>query len=202
MNMKFNLVGICLLMLLTACQKSKNVREYMGWVEKEENGLHKTKSIGAYEISLQYKPLEYIVTKEERKDRISEQTLVSRMEKLQDFQYFTLRLSSKDKQLKIMDIGNQTDQDYYNKVNYFSFGMQEDIYLVEDKDTLECKLFHFERNYDLAPYIDFLLAFTGPRSGVIRDKELVFEDKYLGIGPVKFIIDKSTLSNLPHLLTN
>jgi hypothetical protein len=177
-------------------------QEYARWVENPDNDLKKVKMIGDYTITLQYKPVDYVIVMEEQKHQLPEDMVSQRRKTLEDLHYYSLRLESTDKQVRVMDIGNNTDQDYYDKISYFSYGMQEDISLVSGNDTLQCKLYHAERNYELTPYLDFVLAFENPDPANQQPIEFVLDGYRLGLGPVKFTLSPDDISNVPHLKTN
>jgi hypothetical protein len=192
------------LIFIPGCKNNNSLppTEYAKWIENEKNGLKIKKTIGEYEFILQYKPVEYVVVMEEKNERLEKKTLDNRIEKLNGLQYFNLRLKSTDEKINVMNVNVKDDMDYNNKLNYFTFAMQQDVHLVEGNDTLNCSLFQFERNYELAPYVDFVMAFEKPKTKEGEsDKQFVFDDKFLGIGAVKIVIDKNSVKNIPQLIT-
>ena len=91
-------------------------------------------------------------------------------------------------------------KEYEDRVNYFAFGMQNDIRLVQGGDTLPCQLFHFERVYDVAPYATFLLAFPLGKD-YSSDKTLVLFDHGFNKGILKFFFDGRDIKNVPQVET-
>ena len=200
--MRHLLTIFCLSSLLfTSCEKDTlPAAGYVQWVENEDNGLRISKQMGDYKLTVQYKPLDYVVLMEEKTEKLAALLLKQRTAQLDQMQYFSLRLQSAIPGANVSDLA-LIDNDHASVINYFTFGMQENIYLVEGKDTLSCKLFQFERTYDLAPYVDFVLAFDQPADKQPSDKVFVFNDTKLGIGPVRFQVSNNTISAIPHLIT-
>jgi hypothetical protein len=185
---------------LTSCVGGKadlDKQAYVNWVLNPNNGLVKEKQIGEYGLELQYRPLELIVLTENNGVQVDVMEL--RCEELSVSQYFNLKLKSKDPLLKVMDIGNQDEQDYYAKLDYFTNGIQADLKLIDGSDTLNCMISVFERTYDLAPYVTFALAFDnkGQNTG---DKTLYFNGDKLGLGPVYLKIEGEEIKNTPNLI--
>lgn len=200
-NIAGTIILICI--LLSGCSQGQlHPADYVKWVENEDNGLRKSKTMGDYTLTLQYKPIDYVVLLEEKTEDISSGVLKDRARQLDQMQYYNFRLQSGIPGANVSDIA-MIDNDHATVVNYLTFGIQENIYLVDGNDTLSCKLFQYERTYDLAPYIDFVLAFDLPSNPTqVSDKIFVLEDTQLGIGIVRFQIDKGSLSAIPQLITN
>ena len=82
-----------LALVLFSCSEGKlNVKDYVAYTENESNGLRKVKTISPYTISVQYKPLDYVVALEQRKSAINKEIMEARKKKLDGMEYFTLRI--------------------------------------------------------------------------------------------------------------
>ena len=78
-----------------------------------------------------------------------------------------------------------TGIDYQKSVEYMSFKIENDFYVVTTKkDTIKCSGVLFERNFKVAPYTKILLFFSGidPEENI----QLVYQDKLFRKGTVKF----------------
>jgi hypothetical protein len=173
--------------------------EYMAWVQNKENGLKVEKTIGEFTYSAQYKPLAYVALLELKSDTVSEAVLKQKMEEFSGLQYFTLQISA-DSQQELLKKNLTETNDYYGRIQYFSFDMQRDLKLIEGKDTLNCELFHFERVYGLAPYARFVLGF--PKTNDQHDKTLFLDEKVFGSGKVYLTIQAKNNNQLPAVITN
>ncbi|BDS15667.1 hypothetical protein [Aureispira anguillae] len=173
--------------------------EYVQWVSEEENGLLKRKEIYPLKIEAQYKPIPFVIANEEQTNDISKYKYIEREKKLKGLQYYTLKLGISDATYNITNFGVEDEIQRQDRLSYFSFAMQNDIKLVESGDTLSCKLFHFERSYDLSPYRTFVLGFKQPQTDEIVDKTLILDLPFFKTGPIKLNYKKSDLEAIPNL---
>lgn len=190
------LVIVAVSLLLASCSSSLSPSEYVKWVADEDNGLVKTKSIEEISVKVQYKPLPYIIASEMRTNDIESQAYKTREKELEGMQYYNLVLDITDARnilnYKVSDMGGQQA-----RIQYLSFGMQQDIYLEEDGKELPCKLFHFERNYNITKERTFLLAFEQNKNTETKDKTLVINSPVLNTGPIKVKFLAKDLAQLP-----
>lgn len=116
-------------------------------------------------------------------------------------QYFDLKILLKDNEGELLKAGLNSREEYDRRVKYFSFGMQQDIRLVDGQDTLPCVMYHFERAYDVTPVCTLLLGFERADKNAERPKTLLFYDKVFNNGLLKFTFKENRLQTLPKLLT-
>jgi hypothetical protein len=165
-------------------------------VSNEDNGLIKTKMIGEVSLKVQYKPIPYVIANELRTNDIKNTTYQARTKELEGMQYYNLTLDINDARnilnYKVSNMAHQQD-----RIQYLSFGMQQDIYLEEDGKELPCKLFHFERTYNIAKERTFLLAFEQAPNTRFKEKTLVINSSMLGPGPIKIKFLAKDLTQLP-----
>ena len=112
-------------------------------------------------------------------------------------QYIDLKISALSAGENLLSSELDSENEYFERLDYFVTYAQQDIRLIQGKDSLSPALYHFERNYGLAPYNTLLLGFELGEQGAHRD--LIIDDKVLGIGRVKFFFDDSDISNSPKL---
>lgn len=170
-------------------------QEYVQWVQNPDNGLRKKKIIDDLTFYAQYKPYEYIVCMEQQTEQIYDSLLKRKMNELNGMQYYDFKIMLKDGEGELLKYQLSTQEEYNKRVNYFAFAMQNDIQLVEEKDTLPCSLFHFERAYDVIPSCTFLLGFEKKLSN--KSKTLIVYDKIFKKGYIKFTFDEKELQNIP-----
>lgn len=187
------------MMLLSCTQKELNVKDYLAWVNNPENGLKVSKEIKEYKIELFYKPVEYIAINEQKTTEIDTALFFQRIKEIKDFQYYTLKIESL-KGTEMMRTNISSEHEYSQRLQYFSDLVQYDLLLEENNDTLTCQLFHFERNYGVAPYNNIVLGFPKPTQE--NAKTLVFNDQLLGIGKIKLKIEKENIDNIPNIILN
>ena len=90
------------------------------------------------------------------------------------------------------------DLSYSERLDYYAFKMQKDIHIVlNEKDTIPCVLYHFERNYGISPNSNFMIGF---KTANLKNAVFVFENNYLKTGPIKFALQENTLLNRPKIM--
>jgi hypothetical protein len=174
---------------------------YIKWVRNPENGLIKTKTINELQFKVQYKPYEYIVCMEEQTEKIADTLMKRKLKELEGMQYYDLKILLKNNEGELLKSGLTAAGEYDNRVKYFSFGMQQDIQLVDGNDTLPCTMYHFERAYDATPVCTILLGFNKDNSKEGKAKTLLFYDRTFNKGLLKFTFKENRLQTLPKLLT-
>jgi hypothetical protein len=185
--------------------------DYVQWVKKPENGLCLQQKVEDISFILQYEPLEYVALRNLKAEKVTKSLLESEKKQISGFQYYTLTIET-DKGTDILKYGTNSPYDLSQRIDYYSFRMQNDLKLVEDKDTLPCIMFHFERTYGIAPYSNFVLAFELSASEkacldrgikyVYKDKQFIFNDQILKKGIVKLKLKHADLDQLPIIKTN
>ncbi len=78
-----------------------------------------------------------------------------------------------------------TNQDYKSAIEYMSFAIEKDFYLVTSaNDTIKCSGVLHERNYKITPYTKIMLFFSDVNP---NDKlQLVYKDVLYSKGSMKF----------------
>jgi hypothetical protein len=175
--------------------------EYISWVRNPENGLLRKKTIDELSFSAQYKPCSYIACLESAKADISDTILRRKLSELEGMEYIDLKIELEGGQGELLKHDLHSAKQYDERITYFSFGMQKDIFLVAGADTIPCGLYHFERAYDVTPYSVFLLGFATRPGSMKTDRTLVFHDNTFHKGIIKLNFSASDLSNIPKLKT-
>ncbi len=97
-------------------------------------------------------------------------------------------------------LGENPEASYNDRIDYYSFRMQKDINLVlSEKDTVPCILYHYERNYGVSPKNNFMIGF---KTSKIRNAVLVYDNKFLNTGTVKFALNEQEILNHPKIKIN
>lgn len=183
-----------------ATEQKLSPTDYVAWITDEQHGLKVEKTIDNLVYTAQYKPCNYVICEEERKQEIPDTTVKSKQKELDGMQYIDLKIALKTGQGELLKYNLASVDQYQDRVNYFAFGMQKDIQLVEGRDTLNCLLFHYERVYDLAPYGTFMLGFPLGKEPK-GDKTLLIFDHGFNTGIVKLFFDGRGIKYLPQLQT-
>jgi hypothetical protein len=189
------MLGLSVLCLY-ACKDGLSPQEYAQWVEDPANGLNITKSEKGYRFNLHYQPIEYIVALQLRQSEIREDVLKQETEKMKDLQYYTFKLSTATGH----PVFSGDSLQFPEKMIYLLSGMQKDMVLLEGKDSLPCKLFHFEEANGVLPYDNCVLAFEKTK-GAEHDKTFLYKAEKLGIDWIKIPLKATEISKIPKLKT-
>jgi hypothetical protein len=183
--------------LTVSCKSKKSPAEFIKWVSNCESCNHNKKTIGEYTFEFIYIPAAYFVLVNQKDpSSIAEEELSEGLEGLNGVQHYQLKISSGSKDLLKHRL--TSEEEYYERISYYSGLVEKDIMLIDGKDTLECLFCHFERNYGLTPFIHLNLAFKDI-NGSVCSKTLVFNDVVFGNGPVMIKISSESLKKIPAL---
>jgi len=189
MQAKFKLIGLFVVIgsLIISCKKELNQKEYAAYVSNPENGLRLDQNIGDFDLSVMYEPAEYFVSKSNSQ---------LKLEEVSQFEHFQFRI-------KLNEGGNillyreTQQQNEVTRIYHFGFMAEKDFKIVDGVDTVDCKLAHYSRNYNLSPTIDLSLAFDAiPKK---NNWQFIYSDKQFNLGTVKFLFKSDDLIDLPSL---
>jgi hypothetical protein len=219
MSLKVKAIFVCFVMLYAACSPKKDGHAvsmaenamqstspelssegYMEFVKDNSHDLAQSKEIGDFVYTVRFLPAEYLVLRELGNDTINKQEFDKKTKEMNELQYFNFMIQNKAFNQELLRFQLTGENEYYSRIEYFSFKMQDDIKLVDGKDTLSCELFHFERTYDIAPYLTFNVAFknTNNKTG---GKTFSFDDMIFKNGKINITFDKTIFTNIPKIKT-
>jgi uncharacterized protein YuzB (UPF0349 family) len=187
----------CLTLLCSiGCQKTLSTGEYARFIQNPENGLRIEKQKNGVKLTAQYKPLAFLALQNDPAHKA--ENISKNIKEIKGYHYFNFTIGSSDGHTALLE-GNDSSTRHFNRLSYCEFTMQENFALVDGKDTLPCEMYHFERNYNLAPLNNFILAFPdkGTTAGKPNDLTLLYEDKLFDLGQLEFRIKASDIKNIP-----
>lgn len=183
-----------------------SVSDYRAWVEDEENGMVSSKQLNDIIFKCMYKPNAYEALLRLRADSLTVKNFDKTEKDLDHLQFFTLKVATTDNKGELLKYQLQNTDEYYRRIEYCSFHMQNDIKLIDSGDTLNCVLFHFERVFSVAPEATFILGFEDKRTKEQMekhqygsDKTLCFNDGIFRLGVINLGISKEKLNAIPQL---
>ena len=182
---------------LIACKGKLSPKEYVNKIRSEEMGLVQTLGNENFNFSVQYKPLEYIAIMEQR-NNASEETVARRTKELKGLQHYNIKIQSL-KGEDVLKSGIQEEKEYYNRLNYLSTFLKQDLYIIQGKDTLSPALYQFERNYGLAPYAVAVVAFEERDSTHKYNKEFIIQDKVFTQQELRLKFNQEQIKKTPTL---
>lgn len=201
--MKANSLAIIVIILLSACsEKEMMPKEFANYVASEESGLLVKKQVNEFVFELLYEPIEYKIVNQLRAENVSNAEYNELEDAMKGMQYYVLKIGVEGSNKSILKYLLESEEDYQNRLAYFSFGFQNSIYIEEDGVQIPCSLFHFERAYDLTPKRTFVLGFEQNSKTKYNDKTIVIDSDFFKTGKVKIKINGSDIESLPSLILN
>ena len=136
---------VTIIILTASCgqRKSLNASAFLQWVDNPSNGLVQERIIDEFKFVAQYRPFEYLIAL----DKIDGQRIESSDSDYSDLQYCVIKIATTTGKREFLSQSVQSDAQYYERIQYYTSQAQNDIYLIDDTDTLRCQLYHFERTY-------------------------------------------------------
>jgi hypothetical protein len=195
-------IGFCAILfattLLVGCGTSSlPANEYVSYVQSSEGGLLATVQQGDLVYTAQYEPQDYFLLRRFG-DALQDDALYDSLcTASADLQYYTLRISATNG-AELLKANIQSDEEYYNRIKYYSFDIQKDICLVQGNDTLPCIMTHFERSYELSPFLTISLAFE-QSDDLRQDKNLFIHDRVFLQSALALEFSSANLKKIPAL---
>jgi hypothetical protein len=170
---------------------------FVKWVENEENELVKNKTISEINYQVAFLPCDYLAYTELKNEDYTPQQFEQTKKNYEGMSYFKLRIEVKEHTGELLKYALSSARQYNERISYMAFRMQQDLFLVQGKDTLYPGLYHFERAYDLAPFADVMLAFDNAKFHPENEFTIVYNDRLFNKGYIKYIYRQKQLIDLP-----
>lgn len=192
----FIIYVMSLSVLCASCSGGLSPKDYVHYIENPGNGLLVKEEVNGVNYELQYQPTDYCVMQEKRSFSVPGDEFAQLRKRFSGLEHYVLRIKSKD-----MDslVNKMDDTAKYKKgiTEYFDFGIQKDIKLIEGKDTVPCSICQADANTGISEYYTFSMGF--PANHFEGDRYFVFMNKILKTGNVKLAITDKSMKSLPAL---
>lgn len=200
-------ISLILLIGLFSCHKTgsnsysiQSAEDMNDFANEEKEKQTISKKIKEVNYNLQYISNEQMALKDvDDISKISQTQFDSLVKNYDSLLFFNLEISIDNFTDDILkyNLGGDMETNYSRLVEYYSFKMQNDICLVQnEKDTIPCVLYHYERNYGISPKTNVMIGFK-PKT--LSNLVLVYDNKHLKTGTVKFQIEEKNTVNHPHI---
>lgn len=190
-----------LILFALGCGRTRLDKEaYLKWMKEETNPLRKVKNIGVYTYEVLYTPAGYLVAGDLLTQAIAPETADQAYKEKSNMHYFRIRLSVKEAKQDILKYNLSSQEEYYNRLYYYSYTFAESIKLLQCGKETDCELFHFEKTYDLQGARTFMLGF--PKNPACQSEEEItisIDSKIINAGPVKINYSVQEMKNIPEL---
>ena len=175
--------------------------EYVVWVNDKTHNLKRSKKISEFNFTLFSKPSDYLISVDQKTETITETKYIELKKEFGNLLYFDFKIEADDIPTELLKYKVSGEGEYQRRVTYFAYEMQKDFFLVDHLDTIPCVMFHYERTYDIVPYVKVLLGFDPLKNNKDNTFEFIYQDRVFNNGLIKFTIRKSDLENIPKLKT-
>ncbi len=197
------IIAILTLLCFASCQEREILFpiDYVQWFDDKASGLVVEKELKDFVFKARLMTPEVMALRDLKHENVTVDNFQSTLKKFGGNYYVQVRISDKEGNKHALDKGVTSQNEFYQRVAYFNFLAEPDFKLLAGTDTLHCKLLHFENTYGLVPFNDIQMAFPADAGGLHsnRDFTLIWDDKVLGVGTVKFRFDKEDIQLIPEL---
>ncbi len=180
-------------------KKNISVSEFIRWCMDEQNELNKTLSISEVKYNLSYMPKENLAYLELKTESYDLEKFKKTSDHYKDMIYFNLRIAVPEAEGELLKYKLTSPAEYEQRIKYLSFGVQDDIFITQGKDTIKPGLCQYERIFEVAPYATIQIAFDKKKLNPEEGFTFVYNDKLLEKGYVKFTYKTGQLVNLPNI---
>jgi hypothetical protein len=174
--------------------------EFVSWCSNEENQLSKTKTISEMMYKVIFLPSESMAYTELKTERHDFETFKQIAESYDGMSYFDFRLELINGNGELLKYNLNSAGEYEQRIKYISFHMEKDLYLVQGNDTIYPGLYHFERAYEVVPFLTVMLAFDNKKFDREKEFTFVYNDKLFEKGLVKFNYRHKQLVDVPQVV--
>ncbi|MBI3518036.1 MAG: hypothetical protein HY062_01595 [Bacteroidetes bacterium] len=175
--------------------------DYMSWINDPTHNLKRSKKISEFDFTLFSKPVDYLISLDQKTETIDRNKYSELKKEFGNLLYFDFKIEVHDIPTELLKYKVSGEAEYQRRVTYFAYEMQKDFFLVDHFDTIPCVMFHYERTYDIVPYVKVLLGFNPLKNNTENTFEFIYQDRVFNNGPIKFTIRKTDLENIPKLKT-
>lgn len=171
-------------------------KDYLTWVNSEENGLIKNSTIENYSYRCQFLPIDYFFARYQNLKYPENQK--NGLKNTISLAFEILPKLVDDAILSPDIIGHEK---YSERLQYLNSIAISDFKLVSNKDTINCTNLNYENPFNLSRNLKIMLEFDHSNAAKQEDFTLIYEDNLLGGGIIKFHFNGSDLSSIPKLKT-
>lgn len=195
---------------LNSCNYKINEYEpvdYINWVNNPKNGLISETISGEYTYALQYRPQVFLSLLEAGSNELTHHIIDSIEHSFSGMQQFLFKVSLNNGSSDWLQSSTKNFDNYDEQIKYLSFSMQNDFIIIRKGDTLDCSMFHFERDYGIRPFGTFLLGFPietdqmtkNDTTGHNESFKVIYKDSAFGDEVVEFNFSSNDINKIPTL---
>ncbi|PKP22873.1 MAG: hypothetical protein CVU05_01940 [Bacteroidetes bacterium HGW-Bacteroidetes-21] len=187
---------------LLGCNGSKDELlpdEYLPFYLEQSDIIENKKMIDDIYIKAMYLSPEYMALKNNEHSKADE--IMDELKERNNYYYFNLEIGYNEDKNDILqkDIANQ--EEFFQRVEYLSFKVQNDLRLIVGAETLPCIMAQYERTFGLNKAISIVCMYEKSKNQKENcpDIKLEYYDNFFKSGIVYLAFDGESLCNLPTL---
>ena len=187
--------------MLGSCTKDNvTVPELKAYLTDEKNGLTKTISKEGVTVEVTYRPTDLVWANELVKTKDKE--LQNEIQKTYDsLIYFVFNFSRNGSEIENRYVSDPAK--FTNVINYLSYDIDQDLYIVVGKDTTQALDVVFSRSFGGANATNLMAVFGGTDlTNTNKDLKVLFNDTMFGLGSNQFEFKINDIKNTPSLMLN
>ena len=193
--------SLLILLFMMGCQNPQMTPEsYVSLVNDKKAGYVQTEEIGDFSFTAQYRSSAFLAISEIGLTNINQENYDSCLKKKDGLISILFQFGCKNKTDDPLEIISANKQEYQQRLMYLMDQVKNDFYLVDNKDTLFCKMHHFERSYHLTGHHTVLLFFERNSVNKESDLKLVYDDFVMSKGKVQFNFDNELVNSIPQII--
>jgi hypothetical protein len=185
--------------VLENANKNIPLEEFVRWATDKEHKLVKDKKISEINYQLAFIPMQSMAYLELKNDSITKKKFEEAENHYKEMSYFKFRIELIGGSGELLKYNLESNQQYSERINYMSFKMQKDIFLVQGRDTLSPGLFEFERIFEIAPYATVMFAFDKKKFSPESEFTIIYNDRLFKKGLIKYNYRPKLLIDLPNI---
>ena len=181
---------LLLVLIWSGCaEQPKTIQAYKAWFLNPDHGYVQTKEVAGIHYSVQYRPGQLMILNEMNSKIKTRKMVDSMVASYGESKYFVLELSladnAKSQDHDILKAASAGYKNFADNINYLSFHLEKETWLIVDQDTLSPSLYHFERGYELGNKQSFVFAFPA-KNAANAEMKFVFNDAVFNTGTNTF----------------
>lgn len=186
------------LFIVVGCKSDVKSSELNALYTQNESAFKKSKQIGEFQIGLVFYHPAYLAILNDDIESLKKIINSKNQLEMQNFT-FSLNYSVKNRE-EIWKYNLDSESEYYERIQYLTSGINEDIKLiVNKKDTLNCLFSHLERNYGIGKTDQLLISFESKSPINLNEMEFQIEDKIFDLGRIHFNYSRSNILAIPKI---
>lgn len=136
-------------------------------------------------MEVSYRPAAYMATSQLVKSNVERIDFEEVKKDFASTSNYNLKIENLNGGAIMKGIANDAMQ-YQDLVQYLSFGIQNDLYMGNENDTIPCAFVHFERNYDVAPFLNVQFGFNMEEFEMGDEWFVMFDADRFRLGPLYY----------------